>query len=106
MRDKKELEKSLRYFRHKAEYTVESDERKEMYVIAAETVEKVLNPDFVQVVRCRDCKHGREQNAEEKVVSQLLPEILICNHPDVSEYCWQGVWPNHYCSYGERREEG
>ena len=62
--------------------------------------------DAVQVVRCRDCMHGREQNAEEKVVSQLLPEILICNHPDVSEYCWQGVWPNHFCSYGERREEG
>ena len=96
MRDKKELEKSLRYFRHKAEYTVESDERKEMYVIAAEAAEKVLNPDFVQVVRCGDCLYG-DKGAP----------LLVCVNPKCTK-SWYGcrVLPNHYCSYGERREEG
>ena len=99
MRDKKELEKSLRYFRHKAEYTVESDERKEMYVIAAEAVEKVLNPDFVEVVRCRDCKHRRQiwTAVAEKRYGGTLCE---CEYADTL------VPLDHFCSYGERREEG
>lgn len=94
MRDKKELEKALRYFRHKVEYTVESDERKEMYVIAVEAVEKVLNPDFVEVVRCKDCRHyggvtfGRTCRMYSGTYTRVeMPEDGFC--------CW-----------GERREEG
>lgn len=94
MRDKKELEKSLRYFRHKAEYTVESDERKEMYAIATETVEKVLNPDFVEVVRCRECRWRKG------------PMCSMEYHNDETreQYTWE--LDNDFCSYGERREEG
>lgn len=92
MRDKKELEKALRYFRHKVEYTVESDERKEMYVIAVEAVEKVLNPDFVEVVRCRDCRWFEDPPAGTMTGVCELTERLM--------------FDDEYCSYGERREEG
>lgn len=94
MRDKKELEKALRYFRHKVEYTVESDERKEMYVIAVEAVEKVLNPDFVEVVRCNECGHRGTNDCG----------MEFCDCESGLQYSLESDW--EYCSYGERREEG
>lgn len=43
--------------------------------------------DAVEVVRCRDCKHGTEKDG-----------CIICD---------QNIWDkNDYCSYGERREDG
>ena len=105
MRDKKELEKALRYFRHKAEYTVESDERKEMYVIAAEAAEKVLNPDFVQVVRCRECANWKKEDYAG--LEELKNFACACREwsdPEIGFTRYTRY--DDYCSYGERREEG
>ena len=63
-----------------------------------------IAPDVVEVVRCKDCKHTRERNDYEK--QYLVDGVLICTSPDVADDCWQAVWPEHFCSYGERKDDG
>lgn len=55
------------------------------------------------VVRCKECKHSRERNEYEK--EYLVEGVLICTSPDVADDCWLAVWPENYCSYGERRAD-
>lgn len=49
--------------------------------------------DFVEVVRCKDCKHR-----EARICDIAGNEILSCN------YSGFAVKPTHYCSYGKRKE--
>ena len=58
--------------------------------------------DAVEVVRCRECKHHRDKNEQEQ--QYLVEDILICTSPDATDDCWNAVWPDHFCSYGERKE--
>ena len=58
--------------------------------------------DAVPVVRCRECKHHRDKNEQEH--QYLVDDILICTSQDATEDCWNAVWPDHFCSYGERKE--
>lgn len=58
--------------------------------------------DAVHVVRCRECKHHRDKNEQER--QYLVEDILICTSPDATDDCWNAVWPDHFCSYGERKE--
>ena len=58
--------------------------------------------DAVEVVRCLDCKHHRDKTEQEQ--QYLVEDILICTSPDATEDCWNAVWPDHFCSYGERKE--
>ena len=57
--------------------------------------------DAVPVVHCRECKHHRDKNKQEQ--QYLVEDILICTNPDATDDCWNAVWPDHFCSYGERR---
>ena len=58
--------------------------------------------DAVPVVRCQECKHHRDKNEQEQ--QYLVEDILICTSPDATDDCWNAVWPDHFCSYGERKE--
>ena len=58
--------------------------------------------DAVPVVRCRECKHHRDKNEQEQ--QYLVEDILICTSPDATDDCWNAVWPDHFCSYGKRKE--
>ena len=58
--------------------------------------------DAVPVVRCRECRHHRDKNEQEQ--QYLVEDILICTSPDATDDCWNAVWPDHFCSYGERKE--
>ena len=58
--------------------------------------------DAVPVVRCRECKYHRDKNEQEQ--QYLVEDILICTSPDATEDCWNAVWPDHFCSHGERKE--
>ena len=58
--------------------------------------------DAVPVVRCRECKHHRDKNEQEQ--QYLVEDILICTSPDATDDCWNAVWSDHFCSYGERKE--
>lgn len=50
--------------------------------------------DVVEVVRCKDCKYGEIDNAED------FPNQYLCRY---NGYDWNKG--NHFCSYGERRSE-
>lgn len=49
--------------------------------------------DVVEVVRCKDCKHIKEEHFN------IMPDGFSC------ELSGLMVEPEHYCSYGERNEE-
>ena len=65
-------------------------------------IEAAQTIDAVPVVRCRECKHHRDKNEQEQ--QYLVEDILICTSPDATDDCWNAVWPDHFCSYGERKE--
>ena len=65
-------------------------------------IEAAPTVDAVPVVRCRECKHHRDKNEQEQ--QYLVEDILICTSPDATDDCWNAVWPDHFCSYGERKE--
>ena len=50
--------------------------------------------DAVEVCRCKDCKH-------------FLTEKLLCTHEGNMVFnTGKTTYPNCFCSYGERREDG
>ena len=65
-------------------------------------IENAPTIDAVPVVRCWECKHHRDKNEQER--QYLVEDILICTSLDATEDCWNAVWPDHFCSYGERKE--
>ena len=65
-------------------------------------IEIIQTIDVVPVVRCSECKYHRDKNEHEK--QYLVEDILICTSQDATDDCWNAVWPNHFCSYGERKE--
>ena len=65
-------------------------------------IEAAQTVDAVPVVRCRECKHHRDKNEQER--QYLVEDILICTSPDATDDCWNAVWPDHFCSYGERKK--
>ena len=65
-------------------------------------IENAPTIDAVPVVRCWECKNHRDKNEQER--KYLVEDILICTSPDATEDCWNAVWPDHFCSYGERKE--
>ena len=69
---------------------------------ALRCIEQSPTVDAVPVVRCWECKHHRDKNEQER--QYLVEDILICTSPDATEDCWNAVWPDHFCSYGERKE--
>ena len=63
-------------------------------------IENAPTIDAVPVVRCWECKHHRDKNEQER--QYLVEDILICTSPDATDDCWNAVWPDHFCSYGEK----
>ena len=54
--------------------------------------EKAKPADVVEVVRCKDCRMAEEY--------LMVDGWYYCNINSLSHK------PNHFCSYGERKEEG
>ena len=71
--------------------------------VDAKQISEAPTIDAVPVVRCRECKHHRDKNEQEQ--QYLVEDILICTSPDATDDCWNAVWPDHFCSYGERKGE-
>lgn len=69
---------------------------------ARKLMEDAPTIDAVEVVRCRECKHHRDKNEQEQ--KYLVEDVLICTSPDATDDCWNAVWPDHFCSYGERKD--
>lgn len=81
------------------------------WVCTGETVKRLIRDaidnaptiDAVEVVRCKDCKHHREINERER--EYLRPDVLICTNAEFIDDGWNPVWPDDFCSYGERSIE-
>ena len=71
-------------------------------VVDVADIENIPAADVVPVCRCKYCKYTREKTLYE--AAYLIPECLICEHPEVSEDGWAAVKPEHFCSYGERKD--
>ena len=59
--------------------------------------------DVAPVVRCKDCKSSRELNEKERMC--VCSNALICKNSEAHVDGWNPVWPDDFCSYGERKED-
>ena len=60
--------------------------------VAERCMDDIPTADMVEIVRCKDCKHIKEEHFN------ILPDGFSC------ELSGLMVEPEHYCSYGERAE--
>ena len=58
--------------------------------------------DVAEVVRCENCEFSRELTKTEKRI--WSDECRACESPEASQDGYMIVFPEHFCSYGERRE--
>lgn len=61
-----------------------------------------VDADFV--VRCKDCKYAdgkKETNVEKRYVA----DILVCRNSDLCGDEPLAMWPDDFCSYGERKND-
>lgn len=68
-----------------------------------EYAEQLPAVDAVPVVRCKECRYSRKRNENECVY--LAEGVLICTSSEATDDCWNAVWPDHFCSCGERRAD-
>lgn len=54
--------------------------------------------DVAPVVRCKECKHCRELNRKDRIEEAYADGVLWCTNQS------DGVWPDDFCSYGERKD--
>lgn len=60
------------------------------------------NPDFIEVVRCAECKWSRVKTRAESAL--YCEEVRICTNAEATDSGYNPVFESHYCSYGERKE--
>lgn len=63
-----------------------------------ERKKKKENPDLVEVVRCKDCKHCEQSPLYKEKGKESKLEYICCAFGNVS--------PDFYCGIGERSENG
>ena len=59
--------------------------------------------DVAEVVRCENCEFSRELTKTEKRI--WLDECRACESPEASQDGYLIVFPEHFCSYGRRKEQ-
>lgn len=67
-------------------------------VLAKSCIDDAPTADVVEVVRCKDCEHYKQSEAD--------PNRKMCRRKDVDGFpvCYD-FCPTDYCSYGERRTD-
>lgn len=84
-------------------HTHRTVDREHMPIVLAWEAVKVELENRVPVVRCWDCKFSRELVKREKKI--YLDNCRACGCPEASQDGYMIVFPEHYCSYGERRTD-
>lgn len=59
--------------------------------------------DFVEVVRCKNCKYSRQLNKTNVPEKYFKDDCVVCECEDAIGDESMIYPPNHFCSYGERR---
>lgn len=72
---------------------------------AKQALASVPAADVVPVVYCKDCKYAdtERKNATEK---RYFNSILFCRNSNLCGDEPLAMWPDDFCSYGERRDGG
>ena len=61
-------------------------------------LERADTIDAVVVTRCKDCRSCRELNRKDRAEDAYAEGVLWCMNQS------NGVWPDDFCSYGERKD--
>lgn len=81
----------------------------EMEIDFAKLGEELAKHDFVQVVRCKDCKYFHENVFGDEIGLGKPYDSLIVGHCGCEFWAEQNdmkyTAPDAFCSYGERKEE-
>ena len=80
-------------------------EREDMQVAIA-CIEQTPAADVVEVVRCKDCKHGRKNNRIMSPEKFFKEDCVVCECEDVVGDEPMIYVPTHFCSYGTPKERG
>lgn len=75
-------------------------ERFATFCALADAVEEMPTVDAEVVVRCKDCKSCRKLNRKDRIEEAYAEGVLWCKNQS------DGVWPDDFCSYGERKDGG
>lgn len=72
---------------------------------AKQALASVPAADVVPVVYCKDCKYAdtERRNATEK---RYFNSILFCRNSNLCGDEPLAMWPDDFCSYGERKDGG
>lgn len=73
------------------------------YAAAFAEIRKLPAADVAPVVRCKDCEFSRELTKTEKKIWR--DECRACESPEASQDGYMIVFPEHFCSYGRRKEQ-
>lgn len=75
------------------------------YDDCVEAILKAPAADVVPVVYCKDCKYAdtERRNATEK---RYFNSILFCRNSNLCDDEPLAMWPDDFCSYGERKDGG
>lgn len=73
------------------------------YAAAFAEIRKLPAADVAPVVRCKDCEFSRELTKTEKKIWR--DECRACESPEASQNGYMIVFPEHFCSYGRRKEQ-
>lgn len=68
---------------------------------AADVIE--VTPDVVEVVRCKNCKHGRPIDKTKSPEKYFKDDCVICECEDVVGDEPMVFLPSHFCGCGERK---
>lgn len=60
--------------------------------------------DVVEVVRCKDCEHGREIDRTKAPEKYYRSDCVVCQCEDVVGDEPMVYKPSHFCSCGERKD--
>ena len=68
-------------------------------------LDNIPTADVTPVVRCKDCKYAdtERRNATEK---RYFNSILFCRNSNLCGDEPLAMWPDDFCSYGERKDGG
>lgn len=74
-------------------------------IIPAEALKAAPAADVMPVVYCKDCKYAdtERKNATEK---RYFNSILFCRNSNLCGDEPLAMWPDDFCSYGERMDGG
>ena len=75
----------------------------EIEAVQTDYIERLPAADVVEVVRCKDCEFSRELTKTEKKIWR--DECRACESPEASQDGYMIVFPEHFCSYGRRKEQ-